>query len=318
MANNEDYYQTIGVSKNATEKEIKAAFKKLAHKYHPDSNDSKEAEEKFKKINEAYNVLKDEEKRKAYDQFGHNWESGQGFNSQDYSSWGGGDDILQSVFESIFRSQGKTSSNGGFGGFGGFGGGSSCGSSCGSKQTSTKGENKEINLDISIKEAFKGGKKEIRIPTKGADGYPVYKNLSINIPKGITEGKKIRLQGQGEESPYGGQSGDLIIKLHIVNDVKYQLKDKDIYMDINITPWEAYYGVKIKVETLDTTVQLNTPPKTSSGQKFRIKGKGLTDKNGSGNFFMVAKIVLPVELTIEEEKLLKKWSKISDFNPREN
>ncbi|WP_105614481.1 DnaJ C-terminal domain-containing protein [Vallitalea okinawensis] len=311
MANRiEDYYEILGVTKEASDKEIQKAYRKLAHKYHPDSNSSKEAEEKFKKINEAYNVLKDSEKRKAYDQFGHNWEHGQGFNAGDYGSWSGDSDTLKSVFESIFRANnfggGRTSyssfSDFGFGGF--------------NQSRVRKGQDIETEMNITIAEAYHGGAKQIRLNVAGSGGYAQPKKLDINIPQGIANGKKIRLRGQGSPGANGGPSGDLLIKLNIVDDTIYQLKDKSIYKKMKITPWEAAFGAKIKVDVFGKDVELKIPPATQSGQKFRMKGKGLKDKQEVGDIFLVAHIVLPEKMSKEEEKLLKQWKKISGFNPR--
>lgn len=310
----EDYYEILGVSSEASDKEIQKAYRKLAHKYHPDSNKSKEAEEKFKKINEAYNVLKDNDKRKAYDQFGHAWEGGQGFNSQDYSNWSGDSDILRSVFESIFRANnfGGGGARTTFNDFGGFG----SGFSGFQHQYQRKGQDIETGLTLSIKEAYYGGRKQIKLAVPGANGYAVPKTLDVNIPKGISNGKKIRLRGQGHHGENGGPNGDLIIKIHIKDDSLYQLKDLDIYTNLKLTPWEAALGDKINVETLDKAVQIKIPANTQEGQKFRIKGRGLLDKNKQGDLYLVTRITLPKELTKEEEKLLKKWKKMSDFNPR--
>ncbi len=164
MQNNvEDYYKVLGVSKEAADKDIQKAFRKLAHKYHPDSNKSKEAEEKFKKINEAYNVLKDPEKRKAYDQFGNQWESGTGFYSQDTSSWTGNEDILKSVFDSIFRANSFGNEGGGrtsFGGFGNLGGFSSSRGGFTGRTQSMQGGHVEAELDISIADSYYGATKK--------------------------------------------------------------------------------------------------------------------------------------------------------------
>lgn len=318
MANVQDYYETLGVSKTATDKEIKRAFKKLAHKYHPDSNESKEAEEKFKKINEAYNVLKDPEKRKAYDQFGHSWEQGQGFNTGNYSNWSGDDDVLKSVFESIFRANNFGGAGGGgfnFGGFGGqsgFGGqggfGGSRGYGGGFHTPHMRGEDIQSEMNVTVEEAFKGGRQQVRVNGK---------NLDINIPERISDGKKIRLKGQGQAGIGQGGPGDLLIKINVVDNKAYTRKGLDIYADLFLTPWEAALGDTVTAKSIDKKVELTIPKGTKNGRKFRIKGKGLKDKNTVGDFYFVAKIVLPETLSKDEEKLLKKWKKINDFNPRD-
>lgn len=306
MSNTKDYYEILGLEKDATDKEIQKAYRKLAHKYHPDSNKTKEAEDKFKKINEAYNVLKDPEKKKAYDQFGHAWEQGQGFYSQDTSTWSGNDDILRQVFDSIFRANEGTSGfsnmGGGFGGFGSFG----------QRRTASKGQTIETELIINLSDTYYGTTKNIKLN----DGQNEVKNLDIKIPKGITEGQKIRLKGQGYPGYQGGKKGDLLIKIHIKEDKDYKLEGMDIYKELPITPWEAYFGMKLTATAFDKKIELNIPRGTETGTKFRLKGKGLSNSKNAGDFYFVVKIVLPKEITKEEEKLLKKWEKISNYNPR--
>lgn len=307
----EDYYQILGVTKDVTDKELQKAYRKLAHKYHPDSNKTKEAEEKFKKINEAYNVLKDPEKRKAYDNFGSAWEQGKGFYSQDTSSWTGDQDILKQVFESIFRSnKGFSSSN--FGDFGGFSNMGGFGFN-GKTSSSIKGNDIETELTITIKDSYYGTIKSINF----RDSHGNVKRLDVNIPKGITNGKKIRLKNQGQPSRMGGANGDLLIKVNIVNDKQYRLEGINIYKELPITPWEAIFGAKITAKTFDKKIEISIPPNTESGKKFRLKGLGLSNRNGSGDFYFVSKIVLPDKLSEKEKKLIKQWQSISKFNPRD-
>lgn len=314
MAKVQDYYKTLGLEKGATDKEIQRAYRKLAHKYHPDSNDSKEAEEKFKKINEAYNTLKDPEKRKAYDQYGSAWEHGQGFNAQDFSGWGGDSDTLKSVFESIFRANNFGGGQGGFSSFSNFGFGGGGG---GFRSQPMKGQDMETVMNISVAEAYEGGSKQLRFSVQGANGLATPKNLDITIPKQIANGKKIRLRGQGGPGMQGGPKGDLLIKLNIVDDQVHQLKGIDIYQKLKITPWEAAFGAKIALDVFGRSVELKVPAGTQSGQKFRMKGKGLKDKNQVGDLYIIAHIMLPDKLSKDEEKLLKQWKKESDFNPRD-
>jgi curved DNA-binding protein len=307
----EDYYKTLGVTKNATDKEIQKAYRKLAHKYHPDSNKTKEAEEKFKKINEAYNVLKDPEKRKAYDQFGNQWERGGGYYSQDTSSWTGNEDILRSVFDSIFRANGfNNNGRTSFRGFRNFGGFSNMGGFS-QPNSSMKGQNVEVELDISILDSYYGANKKVTV----SDETGKKRKLDITIPKGVIEGQKIRLKGQGN-SFGGGPRGDMLIKIHIVDDPDYSLNSYDIYKDLNITPWEAAFGADIEVETIDKKIQINIPKGTQSGKRFRLRGKGLKSKKKTGDFYFVSKIVIPDKLSREEVKLLKKWKEISSFKVR--
>ncbi|GMQ62736.1 DnaJ C-terminal domain-containing protein [Vallitalea maricola] len=310
MPNNvEDYYKTLGVTRDANDKEIQKAYRKLAHKYHPDSNKTKEAEEKFKKINEAYNVLKDPEKRKAYDQFGSQWENGGGYYSGDTSSWTGDEDILRSVFDSIFRANSFGKSGGGaFKGFSNFGGFSSgMGGFRQQQARSVKGQDAEAELDISISDSYYGSTKKIII----GDDMGNRHQLDVTIPKGIIEGQKIRLKGQGNSGYNGGPNGDLLIKVHIVDDADYKLNGYDIYKDLNIAPWESAFGAEIEASTMDKKFQIKIPKGTQSGKKFRLKNKGLKSKKKTGDFYFVARIVVPEDLSKEEIKLLKKWKEIS-------
>lgn len=311
MANVEDYYHILGVEKTSTDKEIQRAYRKLAHKYHPDSNDSKEAEEKFKKVNEAYNTLKDPEKRKAYDQYGSAWESGRGFNSGDFSGWSGNDDTLRSVFESIFRANnfGGGAGRGGYSSFNnfGFGGG-------GFRSQPSKGQDMETSITISIEEAYLGGSKQLQFNVN-QNGQLMPKHLDISIPKQISKGKKIRLRGQGAPGVNGGPAGDILIKIDINDDSRYSLKELDIYRKMKITPWQAAFGDKVTVEVFGKKIELKIPSGTQSNQHFRLKGKGLKDKLKVGNLYLVTNIVMPEHLSKEEEKLLKQWKKISEFTP---
>lgn len=316
----QDYYEILGISREATQKEIQTAYRKLARKYHPDINKSSEAEEKFKQINEANEVLKDPEKRKMYDQLGHNWKNGQEFTPP--SGWdrrsnfgGGGSEFhfsggdfgdFSDFFSSIFG-------NGGYEGF-------SNGRSTGRRNRVSKGEDLEAEINITLEEAYHGGNKNIQmqVTERGADGRvsQSLKDYSVKIPKGITDGKKIRLRGQGNPGIGGGPAGDLYLKVHLLTHKNFEIKDSDLITAVHLTPWEAVLGTKVAVNTLDGKIKMNIPAGTQGEQRFRLRGKGMPKGNTSGDLFVVAKIVVPKTVTDEERELLELWAKKSSFNPR--
>ena len=276
----QDYYKILDVDRNADAATIKKAYRKLARQYHPDVNKAADAEEKFKQANEAYEVLKDAEKRKAYDQFGENWKHGHEFNAGGWSKAGsegfsGGS--FNDFFESIF-------SQGGFGGFGertaagGFQDGGFYQESP-FQQRSRKGEDQLLKLDISLEEAFNGGEKMIQLSRHesraGGPATPSLKKLKINIPKGVANGQKIRLAGEGHPSTTGGQPGDLLLEMHLLPHKLFQLDGRNLILKCPVTPWEAALGGKIKVPTLTGQVELKLNPGIQSGQKMRLKGRGM-------------------------------------------
>ncbi len=299
-----DYYKTLGVEKTSSAEEIKKSYRKLARKYHPDINQEPGAEDKVKEVNEAYEVLKNKEKRAAYDQMGADWNSGgaggwnggrgsQGFSGNDFNDF----------FESVFHQQ-----HGG----GGFGHQRQA-------RTPAKGDDKTLSLDITVEDAFHGGEKVIQLPVKNAVnqfGVPEFKKIKVSIPKGATTGKKIRLSGQGHESPEGGKDGDLILELSIKNHPLYEVDGKNILLKLPLTPWEAALGTKVNIPTLAGNVDLKIAKNAKSGQKLRLKGRGLPSKTGDGDQFVEIMIQNPL-LESEEEFALYEQLKVKfNFNPR--
>lgn len=312
----QDYYKILDVDRQADSATIKKAYRKLARRYHPDVNSEADAEERFKEVNEAYDVLKDPEKRKAYDQFGENWKHGQDFNAGGYGGAGGftGGDFTD-FFESIFsqrRAGGQ--SGGGFGGFGGFG------QEQGFHQPrARKGEDQHLQLDITLEEAFLGGEKTIQISRseQGAGGIatPTLKKLKVNIPKGVSSGKKIRLSKQGHPSTAGGVAGDLILELHVLPHRLFKLDGKDITLKCPLTPWEAALGTRVKVPTLSGQVELKIAPGMQSGRRMRLTGKGLPG-NPAGDLFVEIQIHTPVAEDDESREWYQSMQQKFDFNPR--
>lgn len=306
----QDYYKLLGVDRNAKAEDISKAYKKLARKYHPDLNpNDKKAEDKFKEINEAYEVLKDPEKRKLYDQLGPDWQHGQQFSGQ---GQGGGADFgnvrfdmggsdFSDFFENLFGARGESGFGGSFGG-GSFGG---------SQRRPRRGRDVEAELSLSLEEALRGGKRQMTLQM--ADGP---RTLEVNIPAGIRDGAKLRLSGQGDPSRSGGAAGDLFLRIHYEPHPRYRIDGDNLHTQIQIAPWEAALGARVEVPTLDGAVELKIPEGTSSGKKFRLRGKGMGSPSARGDLLVEVMIVVPREITDEERGLWEKLAKVSTFKPR--
>ena len=306
-----DYYKLLGVGKDAGQDEIGKAFKKLARKYHPDLNpNNPEAESRFKEINEAYEVLKDPEKRKLYDSLGPNWKDGQnfqpppGFENIRFSSGGFGGEGFSDFFETIF--------GGGFGGarFGGEG----------FSRMRSRGRDAEVRLPLTLEEAYRGGRKTVTLQeqVRGADGMPrmQQKTLEVNIPAGVKNGGKIRLSGQGSPGTGGGQPGDLLLQGEIAEHLLFRLEGVNVLYDLRLAPWEAVLGTSARIPTLDSPVDMTIPPGVSSGQKLRLAGKGLGKGTSQGDQFVRIIIRSPRELSDRERELWTELSRISSFQAR--
>lgn len=306
-----DYYKLLGVSRGASKKEISQAFKKLARQYHPDLNpDNKAAEAKFKDINEAYEVLKDEEKRKLYDQLGPNWKHGQnfqrppGFENFNFqyggSGMGGGFEAsgFSDFFESLFGGTGH-GQNFGAGPFGGF------------TRKPRRGRDVEAEISLSLEDACRGGRKSITLQTRNGP-----KSLEVSIPAGVKEGARIRLAGQGDPGGAGAESGDMYLKIVLIPHLNFSVLQNDIFHDLYLAPWEAALGIKLRVPTLEGEVELNIPAGSSSGKKLRLRGKGLGIGSARGDEYVRVNIRVPSELGAEEKKLWTQLAEISKFDPR--
>jgi len=315
-----DYYNLLGVSKGASQDEVSKAFKKLARKYHPDLNPGDPAAEgKFKEINEAYEVLKDPEKRKLYDSLGPNWKEGQnfqpppGYENFQFRSGGFGGEGFSDFFETIFGQAG------GFGQSGGFGGSRFGGDQFGRSMRS-KGRDAEVRLTLTMEEAYRGGPKTITLQeqVRGADGTPRMqsKTLEVNIPAGVKDGAKIRLSGQGSPGTGGGPSGDLLLQVAIAEHPLFRLEGVNVIHDLRLAPWEAVLGCSVRIPTLDGPVDMNIPAGLSSGQKLRLAGKGLGKGESQGDQFVRIVIRSPKTLTDEERKLWEELSATSSFQAR--
>ena len=320
-----DYYETLGVARTATEAEIKAAYRKLARKYHPDVNKEAGAEEQFKEIGEAYAVLKDTEKRAAYDRFGANWKNGQdftpppnwneGFEYSDtdfgggHPGYGGGFEGDQSeFFESLFG-RGKHRQSG-------------RGSNSGNPRQGMnfKGQDHHAKILIDLAYAYNGAKRTIALhmPTQDASGHVTTqeRKLDVSIPKGIKAGQNLRLSGQGGPGIGEGPAGDLYLEIEFHQSPIYRVDGKDVFIDIPLAPWEATLGTTVNIPTpTGSTLELKIPAGTVAGRKMRLKGKGIPSAE-PGDLFVVPTIALPPADSDAHKEAYQAFEKAFDFNPR--
>ncbi|MDD5084803.1 MAG: DnaJ C-terminal domain-containing protein [Candidatus Omnitrophica bacterium] len=314
----QDYYETLGVARTASADEIKRAYRKLARKYHPDVNKNPGAEEKFKQVAEAYQVLTDPDKRKKYDTLGSNWKSG-----QDFTPPPGWENVH-------FEFHGAPDAGGGvnFGEFGGFSdffeslfGGGFAGAG-GSRGYSARGRDHEAELTITLSEAFHGARKSFALQaaelTSNGEVRRNVKNYTVKIPPGTTEGSRIRLSGQGGKSQRGGEAGDLYLRIHIAPHATFRLRGRDLEMDLPVTPWEAALGAKVSFPTIEGNISLNLKPGTESGQRLRLRAKGFPAQGRypAGDLIAVVKIVVPKNLSQREKQLFEELQKVSAFKAR--
>ncbi len=305
-----DYYQTMGVSKTATDDEIKKAYRKLARKYHPDVSKEPGAEAKFKEVNEAYDVLKDPEKRKAYDQLGANWKAGQQFDPNGF-------DFSQFKDFQGFQGFHGGSENADFGDFFEhlFGGGRGGHRGATHRRTRAQhGEDLHVSMPVALSDAFHGVEKTVNltVPEVSSEGYieEVPKTLKIKIPAGILEGQQIRLTGQGAPGLNGGHPGDLYIKVHLKEDPNFRLEGKHIYSVLNLTPWQAGLGASVEASILGGNIQVKIPAGAKSGQKLRLKGKGMPHKTEAGDHFLEIMIQTPKAETEQQRQFYEEMAKV--------
>ncbi len=317
-----DYYSTLGIGKGASKDEIQRAYRKLARKFHPDINKGSEAESRFKEINEAYEVLKDPEKRSKYDRFGSAWKqaqrtgapppgfedifsqfgfgpAGPGFGGQGTRiDFDVGDEGFSSFFEMLFGSGGPRGS----------------GPRPSGPVRPGKGRDHEAKITLPLEEAGRGGKREITLtdPSTGRR-----KTLRVTIPRGIRPGQKIRLAGQGESPAGAGRAGDLYLTVDLLPHPNLRLKGSNLHTYLPITPWEAALGGQAKVRTLDGEVTVKIPAGSSSGRRIRLRGRGFPTANGDrGDLLAEIRIVLPETLSERDRELYEELAKVSDFDPR--
>jgi len=333
-----DYYQIMGVKRDATQDEIKRAYRKLARKYHPDVSKETDAEQRFKEVGEANEVLKDPEKRAAYDQLGANWKAGQDFNAPPdwdagFEFSGGGftggygadgrqhqqfDDMDASAYSDFFESlfgqgfQQAGASSRGYQQQGGF------------QQT---GSDHHARILIDLEDAMNGATRSIslRIPEVDASGHLITKQrvLKINIPKGIKQGQHIRLGGQGNPGAgmgvAQGKAGDLYLEIEFNPHSIYRVEGRDVYLDLPVAPWEAALGAKVKAPTPAGAVDLKIKPGSGNGSKMRLKGRGIpasASSNNAGDLYVILQVALPAASTDNEKAAYEKMQQAFSFNPR--
>lgn len=315
-----DYYKTLGVDRKASQDAIKQAYRKLARKYHPDVSKESNAEEKFKDVQEAYEVLKDAEKRTAYDQLGSNWKSGQEFRpppgwQQSHTRFYGMDDMggfaesdlggFSDFFTNLFGGR-----RGGFtreayeGGF------------------QQRGADQHAKVSISLEDAFRGASKtiQLQVPEMDASGAVRHKihTLKITIPAGAYQGQQLRLSGQGGPGMGGGKAGDLYLELEIAPHPLFSLQGNDVYLTLPVAPWEAVLGAEIKVPTLGGLVGLKLPAGSQAGQKLRLKGRGMPYKGIKGDQYAIVQVLIPPAHTDADRQLFEKMKQTMPFNPRKD
>ncbi|MCX2830330.1 DnaJ C-terminal domain-containing protein [Microbulbifer thermotolerans] len=313
-----DYYQILGLERGADQAEIKRAYRKLARKYHPDVSKEEEAEERFKEISEAYEVLKDPEKRAAYDQLGAGYQPGEEFRpppgwDSGFEFHGGGyTEADPGAFSDFFESL--------FGRAGGFGNAYGRGFGGARRQPfHAQGENTYAKINIDLEDSYRGSTRQITLKhtVLGADGRPRIeaRKLNVKIPKGITEGQQIRLAGQGEPGIGGGQPGDLYLEIHFNPHRHYSVEGKTVYLNLPLSPWEAALGASVQAPTPDGPVNLKIPPNSKDGGKLRLKGRGIPAKV-PGDLYVVLNVVAPPAETEAHREAYRRFSEAFDFNPR--
>jgi curved DNA-binding protein len=327
-----DYYKTLGVPRTASHDDIRKAFRKLARQYHPDvAKDKKRAEEKFKEINEAYEVLGDAEKREKYDQLGADWKDsgsrpppgagGEAFRTHSWRSGPGAENFefggtgFSDFFEQIFGRRGATA-----------------------EPETEKGQDAEGVIMVTLEEAMAGGVRPISIrrntvcpdchgsgvqghrvcPACGGEGYvSVTQEYKVKIPPGVRDGQKLRLSGQGQPGVGGGPPGDLYLRVRMASHPDFRVEGGDLYHDLELAPWEAALGASVSVPTLSVPVSIKIPPGTQNGQRLRVRGRGLPGRDKEpGDLYVVARIQMPKEISEPEKKLWEQLARESHFNPR--
>jgi curved DNA-binding protein len=312
-----DYYDTLGVGRDASQDEIKRAYRRLARRFHPDVSEESDAEERFKEIGEAYEVLKDPEKRAAYDQFGKDWKAGQDFKPPpgwdagfEYSGAGSGASGFSDFFETLFG-DGRT---GGFsrepgGGFGGFGRG----------RGGLRGEDHHARVLVSLEDAFTGGSRtlSLRNPAVGRDGRveTQTRSIRVTIPKGVKAGQRIRLAGQGSPGAGGAPAGDLYLEIGFEPHPLFEVEERDILLELPVAPWEAALGATIEVPTLGGAVTLKIPPGSQSGSRLRLRGRGLPG-DPPGDQIVTLRIETPPADTPDRRALYEQMREQMPFSPR--
>jgi curved DNA-binding protein len=321
-----DYYEILGVTRTASDAEIKKSFRKLAREYHPDvAKDKRKAEEKFKEINEAYEVLGDPAKRKKYDELGADWKSGAEFRpppgwesftggqtfrsgragSQEFEFQFGGTGFSD-FFEQLFGSRLRGGAGGGFGRAAGFS----------DDESAERGRDIEGDILVTLEEAMRGAVRTVNV--RHTAGRTVKTDThQVKIPPGVTEGQKLRVAGRGEPGSAGGAAGDLFLRVRLARHPDFDVEGHELIYEAELAPWEAVLGTNLSVPALDGRVNIKIPAGTQSGQKLRVRGRGLPSRQGArGDLIIVTRIAVPAKVTDAEKKLWEQLARESRFNPR--
>jgi curved DNA-binding protein len=294
-----DYYDVLGVARQATQDDIRRAYRKLAREYHPDLNQDDGAEDRFKEIGEAYEVLSDPDKRERYDRLGSQWRTreqapGAGSFEDFFERQGYGDDVrvefgdgdFSEFFSRLFGEGAATARSG-----------------------PPRGRDHEAVLELSLEEALAGGRRRLSLE----DG----RDLEVNIPPGVREGQRIRLAGHGAGGRDGAPSGDLYLHVRLKPHPRFRRRGEDLDLDLPVAPWEAALGATVPVPTLTGTAQVRVPAGSSSGRRLRLRGRGLPKQaGGHGDLRAIVKVTVPKHLSDEERELFEKLAEVSEFDPR--
>jgi len=307
-----DYYQALGVEETASQDEIKKAYRRLARKYHPDVSKEENAEERFKTVSEAYETLKDEERRKEYDhvrQYGYadkDWQDTSDWGSRTHYHQGNFDDVedVNSFFESLFG-RSRRAEDGSARGY----------------QFSMDGDDVHYRMAVSLSESYHGVKRLIsfEIAERDEKGHAVRKSnkISVTIPKGVINGQQLRLKGKGNPGISGGKPGDLYLEIEIETHPLFHVEGRDISIVLPVSPWEIALGESVEVPTLGAPKKMKIPSNARSGQKIRLKGEGLPGKQ-AGDLFVILQVYVPQPKNDSDRKLFEKMKQQMPFNPREN
>jgi curved DNA-binding protein len=315
MAAGDDFYQILGVPRDAGQDEIQRAYRKLARTYHPDVNSDPAAEERFKEISEAYDVLSDPQARRRYDAFGRDFRqvpedvdpdewrrarsAGARAGSQDQGggfSFGGGDIDLDDLLGSFFSGRGGRTGR------------------TGRSWGTVPGADQEAELELTVEEAYRGTRRTITLA--GGDGG-TRRSLDVTVPPGVTDGQRIRLAGQGGRGSGGAQSGDLYLVVRIAPHPRYRLDGRNLHAELRLSPWEAALGTSVPLDTPGGEVKVKVPGGTSSGRQIRLRGRGLPNPKGkAGDLFAEARIMVPPRPTRAERHLFEQLAAESAFDPR--
>jgi curved DNA-binding protein len=322
MAPARDFYEILGVPRTASQDEIQRAYRKLARSYHPDLNRDPGAEERFKDISEAYDVLRDPATRRRYDAFGPEFR--QVPEDMDPETW-----RRARAGAGARRAEGaRTAGAGAEGGFGfesafgegidlddllgGLFGGRAGRRPRGPGWGPVRGADQEAEIEITVDEAYRGGRRSISIESSGGT-----RTLDVTIPAGVTSGQRIRLSGQGGRGSDGAPPGDLYLVVRLARDPRYRVEGRDIYIGLPLAPWEAALGTTVAIETPDGEAKVKVPAGTSSGRRLRLRHRGLPNPRGTaGHLYAEARIVVPRKLTAEERRLFSELADKSSFDPR--